>query len=136
MNLLVLNGDAIEQNNRMRGYFDKRSPLKNDSKPNHRRNGDQPNTEKPKDKLAKTGNNTSEKPKFGNWVSPELKRKRKKDGQCEKCGKSGHSFSDCNIGWRANASDSDKPNKKAKKDKPDNELRITELGSDNEAGKV
>src|SRR5258706_12757210 len=135
MNLLVLNGDAIEQNNRMRGYFDKRSSLKNDTKPNHKKNGEKPNHEKPKDKLAKTGKDTNDKPK-GDWVSPELKRKRKKVGQYEKCGKSGHSFTDCTIGWRANAADSDRPNKKAKKDRSDNEIRITELGSDNEAGKV
>src|SRR5258706_12030965 len=94
MNLLVLNGDAIEQNNRMRGYFDKCSSLKNDTKPNHKKNGEKPNHEKTKDKLAKTGKDTNDKPK-GDWVSPELKRKRKKVGQCEKCGKSGHSFTDC-----------------------------------------
>src|SRR5258706_10570351 len=48
MNLLVLNGDAIEQNNRMRGYFDKRSSLKNDNKPNHKKNSEKPNHAKTK----------------------------------------------------------------------------------------
>src|SRR5258705_7585537 len=129
MNLLVLNGDAIEQNNHMCGYFDKQSSLKNDNKPNHKKNG-----EKPKDKPTKTDNDPHEKPKRGNWVSLELKKKCKKDGQCEKCRKNGHSLSDCQTGWQTNAADNDRPNKKAKR--TENEVRITELGSDNEAGKT
>ena len=71
----------------------------------------------------------------GNFISRSTKDKRKADGRCIKCGRSGHSIKDCRSDWMKTppppGNNKDEPSsKKQRTDK--GHLRITELGSDND----
>ena len=71
----------------------------------------------------------------GNFISRPTKHKRKADGRCIKCGRTGHSIKDCRSDWMKtppppNTHKDEPSSKKQRTDK--GHLRITELGSDND----
>ena len=71
----------------------------------------------------------------GNFISRPTKDKRKADGRCIKCGRTGHSIKDCRSEWiktppPPNSNKDEPSSKKQRTDK--GHLRITELGSDND----
>ena len=149
MNTLVSYGDAMDQNSRLN------RPIANDK---HRSSNGNPNNNHHKDKSngsykgsyqGKKGNgkkayepkpqsNSKDTPteskkdqkgaKKSNYVTEEMKKKRKQSGHCEKCRRENHSTEECSYSWRAQT-----PPKPFKKRKEDSDIRITELGSD--AGK-
>ena len=149
MNTLVSCGDAMDQNSCLNRPISNNKNRSSNGNPNNnhhkdksnggykgsyeakKSNGKKPYELKPQPDLKDTPPKSKKEQKGAkksNYVTEEMKEKRKQSGQYEKCGRENHSTEECSYSWRAQM-----PPKPFKKRKEHSDVRITELGSD--AGK-